>query len=516
MRFKSLKARISVDLAFLLLSAICLTDLLFVRIMEGQLLERQYAVAQQWILSQAHIEGLPARAASAAMDCLHLPESEGESGEIVGAVFQFKGSERTCGTFPDPLNVSITELNRQAIQTGHPAHQFYGESWGVFWKASKYVIISIPFPDGGAGAAILLLEPTYRLLRGSQRIALIYLVINFCLLFFIGTYRLTRVTTRPINRLIKLTDAYRSSDRFDLHPEKQSDEFGRLSTALNRLVKRVEQDQETLRQSLEIIEIANRELKQAQMETVRAEKLASIGRLSAGIAHEIGNPIGIVLGYLGLLRTRSISPDDTAAIDYIDRAESEIYRINGIIRHLLEFARPSRENAVDMSVHDLIHDIGNMLSPQPLMEQIRIRYDLGALQDRVHADYDQLRQVLVNLMINAADSISGSGEIVLMTRNSGIEHDLIQLSVQDNGSGIPEEYIDKIFDPFYTTKAPGKGTGLGLSVSYRIIERIGGTLEAISDSKNAGTRMVISIPLVTAPSIGVGTGTSNIRSYVTS
>ncbi|MEE9613122.1 MAG: ATP-binding protein, partial [Desulfatiglandales bacterium] len=250
------------------------------------------------------------------------------------------------------------------------------------------------------------------------------------------------------------------------------------------------------------------ELKQAQDEIIRSEKLASVGRLAAGIAHEIGNPIGIILGYLGLLRNGDLPKEERE--DFSDRVESEITRINQIIQQLLDFSRPSSGKPEETHAHNLITNTLNILKPQPMMEDIRINLDLKASSDTILADPNQLKQVFLNIMINAADALNGKGpsedndskidevnapsikkELTIISENT--DHS-IQLGFIDNGPGIPEEELVRIFDPFYTTKAPGKGTGLGLSVCYRIVEGLGGSSRAES-TVGEGTTIIITLPL---------------------
>jgi signal transduction histidine kinase len=274
------------------------------------------------------------------------------------------------------------------------------------------------------------------------------------------------------------------------------------------MLSRIEEDRVRLRHSLAGLEQANRELKSAQNEIIRAEKLASIGRMSANLAHEIGNPIGIVLGYLGLLKKRSADYKDQTAMDYINRAESEIQRVHEVVASLLDFSRrrESRKEIVDL--HGLIREVGEMLSCQPMFSKISLKYSLNAYNDRIYADASGLYQVLVNLMINSADSISESanarsGEICLETDcirqlssrlTMGLKHDFIEFKISDNGAGIKKEYADQIFDPFFTTKESGRGTGLGLSVSFMIIEQMGGEID-LAESKPGFTQMIVRIPL---------------------
>jgi len=232
--------------------------------------------------------------------------------------------------------------------------------------------------------------------------------------------------------------------------------------------------------------------------------MASVGRLSSGIAHEIGNPIGIVIGYLELLKQKDI-PDDEKN-EYIKRAGNEINRINIIIRQLLDFSRPSDEKPKIIGAHEIIKDIADIVKYQPFMSNIKINLSLEAENDNVLADSNQLRQIFLNLIINAADAISSSqnklngrfmmaSEVINETDAGAINgRPSLKISFTDNGPGIPDESIGNIFDPFYTTKEPGKGTGLGLFVCFALIEGMGGKIKAQSRDKE-GTTMMIYLPL---------------------
>jgi signal transduction histidine kinase len=305
-------------------------------------------------------------------------------------------------------------------------------------------------------------------------------------------------------RLAKRAADYKEDDDLFFAVRKEDNELSSLSKALNSMLRRISADKEKLRSTVLSLERANLELQQAQRDIIRAEKLASVGRLSAGIAHEIGNPIGIVMGYLELLRQQDITDEERD--EYIQRTEDEIERINNIIRQLLEIARPSNTGRMAVSVHDIMQDTADVLHVQPLMSNIELSLDLKAPKDIVMADPNQLRQVFLNLIINAADAISSDetiqdGKLILSTavekngnQNSTPSSDYLNILFADNGPGIAEENMSNIFDPFFTTKDPGRGTGLGLSVSFMIVESLGGKMTGISEP-GKGTTMEISLPL---------------------
>ena len=195
--------------------------------------------------------------------------------------------------------------------------------------------------------------------------------------------------------------------------------------------------------------------------------------------------------------------------EYIGLTEKEIELINMIIRQLLEISRPSKSNLSTVRVHQLIDDIADVLNVQPLTSNIELQRSLNAENDIVRADSDQLRQVFLNLIINAADAVSSlennvSGRLKITTelqtdspKNGPSDSSIVKIMFSDNGPGIPDESIGNIFDPFFTTKEPGKGTGLGLSVSFMIVEGLGGKMTVNSDVGH-GTTMIIYLPLCEA------------------
>jgi signal transduction histidine kinase len=310
---------------------------------------------------------------------------------------------------------------------------------------------------------------------------------------------------QPLARLAQRAEDYKEDDEILFAVRKEDNELQRLSSSLNGLMRRLSADKTKLRDTVASLETANAELKRAQTEIVRAEKLASVGRLSAGIAHEIGNPIGIVTGYLELLKHQEISEEER--VEFLDRAQQEIERISTIIRQLLEISRPPSGSCQSFSVHSLIEDMVDGLNLQPFMANIRLQPDLQAQDDIAQLDSNQLRQVFLNLIINAADAVSAKGpeslgELVIATEIarvgepvSGNARNWLYIHFKDNGTGIPAEHLDSIFDPFFTTKVPGKGTGLGLAVSFMIMESVGGSLRAES-ALGQGTVMTVSLPVV--------------------
>lgn len=395
---------------------------------------------------------------------------------------------------------------REAAATGMGSHHFSGTTWGVIWLSKRDLWISAPLSlegrlQGGMSLTGSLL-PVYETLRSSQKVILLYIFMDTLILVIVGLVLLSRIVVKPIHGLLHLTAGYKEGDAVPAVDEGSRNEIGELSRSLHNMLRRLDDNKKELRAHIASLENANRELRQAQEEIIRSEKLASVGRLAAGIAHEIGNPIGIILGYLDLLRSEDTGEEDKR--DFLNRIESEITRVNRIIKELLEFSRPSSGETMKTHIHDALENTVSMLEPQPMMEGVQRRLELRASRDVVRANPNQLQQVFLNILMNSADALAendnrGEGKtIVIRSENSG---DTIRLFFSDNGPGIAPGDLAHIFDPFFTTKEPGKGTGLGLAVCYRIIESLGGTIQAESEP-GRGTTITMGLPLSSAPETG--------------
>ncbi|MEJ5359754.1 MAG: ATP-binding protein [Desulfobacterales bacterium] len=381
-----------------------------------------------------------------------------------------------------------------------------GTTFGLFWTQPEHLAVTAEAPQTGGRqeiAVLFPLAPLYRSLRSLQQVVLFFIFLNAALLSLLAVYRVFKITLQPLGRLARRAEEYNEDDERELFSvRKEDNELKRLSLALNGLLRRLSSEKAKLRQTVASLEAANAELRRAQSEILRAEKLASVGRLSAGIAHEIGNPIGIVSGYLELLKDDGLAESERR--ECLERAGREIERISAIIRQLLEISRPAPEGTREVSVHAILSELAQVMRLQPFCAHLRIETEPGAACDRVRADADQLRQVFLNLAINAADAVSArgpgaTGSLSISTANpppaAGEEGGRwLEVAFRDDGVGIEAERIPCIFDPFFTTKEPGKGTGLGLAVSYMIVERAGGRME-VESAPGRGTCMRVRLPL---------------------
>ncbi|HVQ77148.1 MAG TPA: ATP-binding protein [Candidatus Binatia bacterium] len=235
------------------------------------------------------------------------------------------------------------------------------------------------------------------------------------------------------------------------------------------------------------------ELTRAQQQLVQSAKLAAIGELAASVAHEINNPLAVILGNCDLLLRGS--PEGGAPHRRLTTMRAEAVRAGRITGGLLNFARRREPNREPIALHQLIQRAVDLLSAKTERESVRVELALDAAVPPVLGDGDQITQVLLNLGGNAVDAMPGGGTVIFRTALDAVA-DSVTLKVIDTGSGMTPEHAARIFQPFYTTKAEGLGTGLGMSVSLGIVKSHGGTLEVESEP-GRGTTMIIRLPIAT-------------------
>jgi two-component system NtrC family sensor kinase len=229
----------------------------------------------------------------------------------------------------------------------------------------------------------------------------------------------------------------------------------------------------------------------------RSEKLASIGRLAAGIAHEINNPLTGVLTFAHLIRDRQV--DESQDREDVELIIQETQRAAEVVQGLLDFARERPVTKAQLDVNAVIQRIVRLVENQKEMRRVHIEQQYAENLPDILGDANQLQQVLLNLFLNAAAAMPEGGILSVATR---VEDAQITIVVADDGCGIEPEHLDQIFDPFFTTKPVGQGTGLGLSVSYGIIDQHGGSIEVESEP-GRGSVFTIRLPVLTDGAAGI-------------
>ncbi len=334
------------------------------------------------------------------------------------------------------------------------------------------------------------------------------IIADVAIFVLFGAWRIRTLVLRPLNHAVAATEAIAAGDLGRRVPEGETTEFAALSASVNRMTERLLEEQHHL---------------------IRAEKLASVGRLAAGVAHEIGNPLGAVNGYAHILR-RQLDGSSAAAMQALNAIEQETGRIDRIVRGLLDYARARRATPATIDLNDSAGSVVRLLESQGALRRVKVDLQLDRGCPTITGQRHDVEQVLVNLILNAVDAMDGKGQLRIISqcatvadlltggaRRAGDEPlsifqrepsprvrawieaaegpaGVAKLIVADSGPGVAPEDSERIFDPFYTTKEPGKGTGLGLAIVARIVENLRG-VTWVQRSREGGAAFIVLFPL---------------------
>ena len=316
-----------------------------------------------------------------------------------------------------------------------------------------------------------------------------------------------RLIEEPLDHCVAAADAIASGDTSHIVPSASTEEFHLLASSINRMTE---------------------QMVAATQSRMRVEKLATMGRIAAGISHEIGNPVSAIANYAHVLRMRT--QDVPGTNDPLDALEREITRIDRIMRGLLDYARPRRLTPKPIVVDEVIGDVLRLLADQGITRRFRVMHELEAPEGVVYAERHDLEQVFVNLLLNAVDAMDREGDIVIRSRvneatafGESIEKrrtdpfpqkwahrpskralawlarpespsTFLQIVLADSGTGVAPEDEERIFEPFFSTKQPGKGTGLGLAIVASTIDNLGGTIW-VQRAREGGAAFIVLLPL---------------------
>jgi two-component system NtrC family sensor kinase len=275
-----------------------------------------------------------------------------------------------------------------------------------------------------------------------------------------------------------------------------------MTTALGKSHEELREWGRTLEQK---VEKRTQELRVAEAEAARGEKLASVGLLAAGVAHELNNPLTGILTFSHLVRKKL--PDTSTEAEDMDLVIKETKRCAAIIRRLLDFARDKAPEKKYADLNHIVEETTRLVEWPAQMHDIEISTDLGQGLPQIWVDADLIKQVIMNMLVNAQQAIQAKGSIIVRTRSCTAARSpepgtppvpMVELAIIDTGCGIPAKDLSRIFDPFFTSKEVGKGTGLGLSVSHGIVRAHGGAIE-VESKLGAGTTFRVYLPVDPAP-----------------
>jgi signal transduction histidine kinase len=332
-------------------------------------------------------------------------------------------------------------------------------------------------------------------------------VADVMIFILLGDYKIRELVIYPLDSVVTTTEAVSAGDLSRRVPPGRTSEFARLSHSINSMTSKLLEEQAVL---------------------ARLEKVASVGRLAAGVAHEIGNPLGAISGYVHLLRKHGgASPEAQEAIAGLER---EAGRIDRIMRGMLDYARPRRRTAEPFDVNGVVHRSLELLRDQGALRGVDIHLNLANRLPALVGDQHEMQQVLVNLLLNSVDAMNGDGDVTIFSAvvpfstiaesesrrvddptslnnqrppnarlrawlsTVGEPAQVIKMIVADSGPGVPWNDMERIFEPFFTTKEPGKGTGLGLAIVTRIVESLGGAIW-VRASREGGAAFELLFPV---------------------
>jgi len=463
----SLRTQILLNLLVLMIATVALLGILMLKMSERDILEEKVKSGKAAVASMVNAIGPNPAEPGSLTSIRHFVKGFSLEGVIV------VGTDGKL-LYPKEARDNVSALMNPSVQKAISSGQ-------TIVDIGRNLVISAPIVRGkatvGALSVSFSLDEVRARIGRSQKLALNYLLLVSIALILMGSFLFSRAVTRPIDKLVEATEKI-SEGRYDYRVEVPgSSELGLLARSFNTMVERIK---EQLSQ-----------LTRAEKEVIRSEKLASLGRMASGIAHELGNPVSALTGYMDILSKGKSSDEKEKEI--VQGASREVKRMDQIIRGLLDFARQKEIKLEDLNVNHVIKDALSILTPQKILNGIDVKMDLKEGLPPVRVDASLLGQVIINMILNSRDAIiEGRGQGVL-TLSTGFRDGNIEIAISDSGIGIKKGDLTRIFDPFFTTKESGKGSGLGLSICERIVDSFGGKI-LVDSELNKGSTFTILLP----------------------
>lgn len=375
---------------------------------------------------------------------------------------------------------------------------------GAPWQP---ILFAMPLEGGPGGrVAVARIDPVV------SRAAVVFLLVADCLVFtLLGAYLLRGRVVLPLRRLLRAAEAIADAGPGARVPVEGAGEAADLARAFNVMSEALERRSNALTKAVSELRDTNERLRRARAGLDRAERLAAVGSLAAGVAHEVGNPMAAMLSFLNVVSRDEAITD--ASRKCLDRAATQGERVRVILRQLLDFSRPPRGSRGRVDLERAVSQTFALVRAQKRYADVGMKLESQGGAAAVLADESMVAQILLNLVVNAADAAARGQRdprIVVGLRPSYLRQrvgeddaaallarrpDAVECEVADNGPGVSEENRERIFDPFFTTKPPGDGTGLGLANAQRLAEELGGTIEYTSSELLGGAGFRLRLPV---------------------
>jgi len=423
----------------------------------------------------------------------------------------------TATIFQGSLRISTNvrnESGERAIGTGVSEEVYEavirkGQSWLArsFVVKDWYITAYEPIRDfSGKIVGMLyvgMLEAPYIDLRNKVVYSFFAIGVVGVLIVLLLSFFITTGIIRPLREMVWATRQIAEGDLSVEIPISSKDEIGQLAESYNHMRARLQQARQELedygKTLEEKVEQRSRQLKEIQTQLMQSEKLTSLGRLASGVAHEINGPLtGILTFSHQMMRKLKDNPELQRELEMIVR---EATRASFVVRGLLDFARETKPQKHPCSVNDLVLHTLSLLEGQSVFREIRIIKNLDPQVPMILLDANQIQQVFISILLNAADAMPNGGTLTLATQMTPGDS-FVRVQFVDSGVGIPEKDLHRIFDPFFTTKGDRRGTGLGLAVSYGIVERHRGQIE-VQSKEGEGTIFTVKLPLQASEEVPV-------------
>lgn len=425
-----------------------------------------------------------------------------DRGEVNTAVSTGSGQCQLCHSkTPPPESLTTSQMVRRVVREGRPALEITQivRNAPDCTNAPCHVH---PADQRLLGFMDISLDlAPYEIARRTSAWQLLFAsVLGIVTVSVITFVSLRRMVQRPVRQMIKSAEALALGDHSVRVPELTRDELGRLARTFNRMSRDLEKAHSELldwAQTLEQrVQQKTQELEQARDQIIRVDRLASLGRLAAVVAHEINNPLSSVVTYAKIMirrqEGRPATEDVQDSLQYLNSIASEAARCGEIVSQLLSFARQRGGEFTKVNVNPVVEKSIFLVHHKLDMASVKPVLDLQADLPDIYADGSQVQQALMALLINSCEAMEKGGQVTIRTRQT---EDGVRVVVEDNGPGMPPEVAAHAFEPFFTTKTAGSGVGLGLAVVYGIVQRHGGDID-LKTAPGVGCRFSITLPLI--------------------
>ena len=445
---------------------------------------------------ESHVRQLQGLAARSLLADAHSPLLPESAPGIRWWAMDSAGRFAARGEDPEEIEPAARALAAEARSAGRPLLRA-GRPWQAIYFAA---------PVGLGEVAVARLPPV-----ASPALLATVLFCALCVFTGFGAYVLRGSLVRPLEQLAGAARAIGAGELAARAPVSGPREIAELAQSFNAMTEALAMRSEALEKAVAELRESNQRLREARAGLDRAERLAAVGRLAAGVAHEVGNPMGALLAFLDLAaRDPGLGE---AGRQHLLRGQREGERVRRILRQLLDFSSPPRGARIPVDLARVCEETAALVRAQQRYSRIRIEIGTEGDPPAALADASGVGQILLNLLLNAADALGEgaadpwiritvrpaparvrAGDPDRGAAASRRQRDAVECVVEDNGPGIAEEDRERVFDPFFTTKPPGEGTGLGLANATRFAEEFGGALELLPTRPGGGAVFVLRLP----------------------